>query len=119
VKDLKFKVKISEARDAQGSEEIQVDLVIDAARIRFQSVEARYQAKLYITTFYGDARGRYLGGAWQELAMNLKADTYQAALKSGIPYSVRIPRKVPGQTLKVVVYCYEADIVGSVTAKAK
>jgi VWFA-related protein len=119
VKDLKFKVKTSEASGAAGGPEIQVDLTIDVSRVRFQVVDGRHQGKLYVTTFYGDNRGRYLGGIWQEMELNLREETYAGAQKSGLPFSVRVPRQVPSQTLKIVVYDYNADIVGSATATAK
>jgi VWFA-related protein len=119
VKDLKFKVRTSEAKNADGTPEIQVDLVIDVTHVRFQNADGRYQGNLHITTFYGDPRGRYLGGIWQEMALNLLPATYLEAQKSGLPYSARIPRRVQGQTLKVVIYDYNADLVGSVTATAK
>lgn len=119
VKDLKFKVKTSGATGAAGEPEIQVDLAIDTARVRFQNVGGKYQGKLYITTFYGDSRGRYLGGVWHEMAMNLREDTYAGAQKYGLPYSVRVPRKGPGQTLKVIVYNFDGDVIGSVTTTAK
>jgi VWFA-related protein len=119
VKDLKFKVKTSEASGAGSAHEIQVDLSIDISRVKFQVVDGRYQGKLHVTTFYGDNRGRYLGGIWQEMELNLREETYKGAQRSGLPYSVRVPRQVQGQTLKIIVYDYNADIVGSATATAK
>ena len=119
VNDLTFKVTTSQATVAGGAQEIQVDLAIDISRVRFRNVGGRHEGKLYVTTFYGDNRGRYLGGMWQEMELNLREETYQGALKSGLPYTVRIPQQVKGQTLKVVVYDYNADIVGSVMTTAK
>ena len=119
VKDLAFKLRTSEAPGADGSREIQVDLSIDVSRVRFQVADGRYQGKLHVTTFYGDNRGRHLGGIWQEMELNLREETYKGAQKSGLPYSVRVPRTTPGQTLKIVVYDYNADLVGSAMATAK
>ena len=119
VKDLAFRVRTSEASGADGAREIQVDLSIDVSRVRFQVADGRYQGKLHVTTFYGDNRGRHLGGIWQEMELNLREETYKGAQKSGLPYSVRIPRTTPGQTLKIVVYDYNADLVGSAMATAK
>lgn len=119
VKDIAFKLKTSEAEGANGANEIQVDLAIDISRVRFRDVGGRHEGKLYVTTFYGDNRGRYLGGIWQEMELNLLEETYEGAQRSGLPYSVRVPRSGPGQTLKIVVYDYNADLVGSATATAK
>jgi VWFA-related protein len=119
VKDLAFRVRTSEASGADGAREIQVDLSIDVSRVRFQVADGRYQGKLHVTTFYGDNRGRYVGGIWQEIELNLREETYKGAQKSGLPYSVRVPRTTPGQTLKVIVYDYNADLVGSAMVTAK
>jgi hypothetical protein len=74
---------------------------------------------LQFTVFYGDARGRPLGDVWQTLDMNLKPDTFERFKKDGITCSTRVPLGAQGQTFKIVVYSYEADLVGSVVIKLK
>ncbi len=47
--------------------------------------------------------------------LKLKDETYQKFLQAGIPFTARIPTKPQPRYVKVIVYNYEADLVGSVT----
>ncbi len=120
VKDIGVKAAVKAVPAASGGgQEAQVDLLIQVSRLPFAGQDGRHKAALQITTFYGDARGRYLGDLWQTLDLNLRDETWQKAVKDGIPFSTRVPLQTAGQTFKIVVYSYEADKVGSVTAKLK
>ena len=50
--------------------------------------------------------------------MNLKEDTYQEAMKQGIPFAFRIPMKASDESLKLVLYNYQTDKVGSLIIRA-
>ncbi len=131
VKDLHFTVAANEEvgsrirvnprydDNAAVNTRIHVSLWIDPAEVTFHEVNDRYQGKVYITFFYGDQRGRYLGDYWDAREMNLKPETYQKVMKDGIPYDLRIPRAAPNETLKVVLYDYGSDRIGSLTTKVK
>jgi VWFA-related protein len=120
VKDIGVRAAVK-AVPAQsgGGQEAQVDLVIQVSKLPFASETGRHQAALQITTFYGDGRGRHVGDLWQTLDLNLREDTWQKAVKQGLPFSTRVPLQTAGQTFKIVVYSYEADKVGSVTTRLK
>ena len=98
---------------------MQVDLVIDAAKIPFRDENGLHSATLQLTTFYADGRGRVLGDVWQDIVLNLKPDTWQRVQREGVAVSTRVPLKAPDQQFKVIVYSYEADRVGSAVAKLK
>jgi VWFA-related protein len=120
VKDIGVKAAVKAVPAASGSgQEAQVDLVIQVSKLPFASESGRHQAALQITTFYGDGRGRYLGDLGQTVDLNLREETWQKALKDGLPFSTRVPLQVAGQTFKIVVYSYEADKVGSVTMRLR
>jgi hypothetical protein len=120
VKDIGVKAAVKSVPAASGGgQEAQVDLLIQISKVPFASQDGRHQAALQVTTFYGDGRGRYLGDLWQTLELNLREETWQKALKEGIPFSTRVPLQAAGQTFKIVVYSYDADKVGSVTARMK
>jgi hypothetical protein len=116
VKDVKFKAK---AKQDAANGDIKIDLIIDPTVVPFQAAGKLHQGKLFVTIFYGNSRGRYLGDVWDTMEMNLREESYQRVMKDGIPFSVHIPMKEPGETFKIVVYNYENDKVGSVMLKAK
>jgi VWFA-related protein len=119
VKDLRFKATAREDTSSPDKSEIKIDLQIDADKVSFQTVDGVHQGKLSVTTFYGDSKGRYLGDSWEVLEMNLKEDTYQRVLKDGITFSYRIPMKAPDESLKVVIYNYQTDKIGSEMIRVK
>lgn len=120
VKDLAVKAKVSAVPAASGAgQETQLDLVIDPSRVPFAVEGGLHRATLQITTYYGDGRGRYLGDVWQTLDLNLREATWERVRKEGIACSTRVPLAAPGQTYKIVVYSYEADLVGSVVTKLR
>jgi len=119
VKDIRFKATARDDTSSPEKPEIQIDLLIEPNAVPFQTVNTRHQGKLAITAFYGNSRGRYLGDSWKTLEMNLKEETYQRVLKEGIPFSLRIPMQAPEESIKVVLYNYQNDKVGSVMIKAK
>jgi VWFA-related protein len=119
VKDLRFKATARDNAASPEKPEIQIDLQIDPNSVPFQTEGELHQGKLSITVFYGDSRGRYLGDVWETLEISLKEDTYQKFVKEGIPFSFRIPMKAPDESLKVVLYNYQTDKVGSLMIKAK
>jgi VWFA-related protein len=119
VKDLRFKATAREDTSSPDKPEIKIDLLIEPDKVPFQIVDGLHQGKLSVTTFFGDSRGRYLGDSWEILEMNLKEDTYQKAMKEGISFSYRVPLKVSNEALKVVIYSYQSDKVGSEMIRVK
>jgi VWFA-related protein len=119
VKDLPFKVEAREDRSTPDNPQILIDMKVDASRVPFQTVNGLHKGRLYITIFYGDSKGRSLGDQWETLEMNLREETYRRVIKEGIPFSVRIPMQVPNQNLRVVVYNFDNDKVGSSFSKVR
>jgi hypothetical protein len=51
--------------------------------------------------------------------LNLREETYQQYLQSGIPFSIMVPLQARRQILKIVVYDTRSDKVGSKLLKVK
>jgi VWFA-related protein len=119
IKDLRVKAKATAAPAPGGGREARIDIVLDPARVPFTEENGLHVASLQFTTYYGDARGRYLGDAWHTLELKLRPSTWDRVSKEGIAFSTRVPIVTDGQTFKIVVYSYDADLVGSVTTTLK
>jgi VWFA-related protein len=120
IPDIRLAVKASEAAGAvPASREALVEVTIDASRILFSEDEGRFDAFLNVAVYCGDARGRLIGERSQTMDLQLTEPTYQRYRQEGIPYSVRIPLKGALGVVKVVVYDYDADLVGSSIVKVK
>lgn len=111
--DISFEISTTEVRDAKGTPQVKVDLQINPANIFFKILDDRHVARLRITIFYQDAKGKPLGADWKIMDMRLLEGTYQRILQSEIPYSVTIPLKTPKQIIKVIVYDPGSDKSGS------
>jgi VWFA-related protein len=113
LRDIPFEISTTEVQDAKGKPQVKVDLQIIPANVFFKILDDRHAARLRITTFYQDAKGKPLGADWKIMDMSLSEGTYQRILQSGIPYSTTIPLKTPKQIIKVVVYDPGSDRSGS------
>jgi VWFA-related protein len=111
--DIPFTVKAAAQPDTDGQPQVRVDLQIDFSKVAAKIIEGRYACKLRITVFYADSKGKILGSDWRILEGQLKEETYNQAVKSGVSFATTVPLKVPQQILKIVVYDEGSDKVGS------
>jgi hypothetical protein len=112
--DIRLRASASLKRPADGSgPELAVDVKIDAGRVSFADENDHHLALLDIVLFALDARGRVVDERWQKIDLNLADDAYAQCRRDGIPYNIRFPVKTGVLDVKVVVYDYGADILGS------
>jgi len=104
VHNVPFKVAVAETPDVDGQRQVRVDLQIETRKVNFQTADDLHAGRLLIAVFYLDKEGNRLGEDWKRMDMELKEETYQQLLRSGIPYSSLIPLKVPHQIVRVFVY---------------
>jgi VWFA-related protein len=96
---------------------VAVDVTIDASRVTFKQVDGRHTGSLDVTVFCGDARENLVGQSTQQMNFKLLDELHRRFLTDGIPYSVRVPVRAPATYVKVVVYDYAADLLGSAVVK--
>jgi hypothetical protein len=61
--------------------------------------------------------GKATGDAWKKIRVTVPDDKYKQTLRDGIEYTIRLPAKNSSRHLKVVVYDYRADVVGTVVTR--
>ena len=113
IEDLPFRIAITAEKGPDGRVQTKVDLLIDATRIDFKTVDERHVARLRIAVFALDDRANLIGEDWKLMNLRLQEDTYRQFLQSGIPFSVVVPATKSRLVLKVVVYDSAGDKVGS------
>ena len=119
VPDIKVTAKATPVTSSDGTLEMAVDVVVDASRLTLQQVDGRHVGAIDLTVFCGDARENLVGQIWQRMSFNLLDDTHARFLREGVPYTVRVPVRAPATHVKVVVYDYGADLLGSATVTLK
>ena len=119
VEDIKIRGGATSSRDASGASQVRVDVTIDTSRLAFELVNGRHVGSVEVAVFALDNRQRQLIDLWQRLELDLSETTYQKFAAGGLPHSATLQLQAPqqAQAVKVVVYDYAADLVGSVVLK--
>ena len=99
--------------------EVKIKLTIDASRIAFTTAEGRHVADLDLVVYASDASERLVGESRHKIDLKLKDENYQRYLREGIPFEVTMRAALPPKYVKVIVYDYAADLLGSSIVKLK
>ncbi len=119
VEDIPFEVSTMKTIATGDSQQVRVDLKVDADSVGFKLVGDRHVARLYIAVFYGKGDDDYLGSSWQTVNLELPEASYQRMLRTGIQATAMVPLEVSKQVLKVIVYDAWGDRVGSKLVKIR
>ena len=111
--------RASLSRDASGVDQVRVDVTIDTSRLVFELANGRHVGSVEVVVFAIDGRQRQVADLWQRVELDLSEATHQKFAAAGIPYNatLQVPASPQVQAVKVVVYDYAADLVGSVVLK--
>ena len=125
IRDLRVKASARTATGAAGAAgpgpgaAIDVSVTIDAARVRFGTMQNQQVATLYVGLVCLDAKQLNIGQAVEEFTLRLDDAGREQALKDGITYSGRVVARTFAPTVKVIVYDYAADLLGSAIVTVK
>jgi hypothetical protein len=114
IDDIRVKGSAGISRLNDGTFELTVDVKIDPQKLAFQFVEGEHLGKLSIGVFVFDDKGNGMGGGQQNADVRLKDDVYKQVLSTGIPYKATFPVPSGVKRVRVVVYDFKADLIGSV-----
>lgn len=119
VDDIKIVAKAARQKTGQG-ENVTVSAQIDISRVAFAMAEDRHAGELDVMIYCGDDHERVIGRLHQKIDLKLKDETYQRFLKEGgISYTGSVPVRGEAKSVKVVVYDFGSDLVGSLHVKVK
>ena len=113
INDLKVKLDASQQRNAAGANEVSVRLSIDTSRVFLSLVDGRKTGSLDILAVCFDEKGQSIGQFYQRAAVDLTDEMMQKVSRSGLPYSVKFEASPATRKVRVVVYDYRADLIGS------
>jgi VWFA-related protein len=106
-------------KQTQNGTDVSVVVNIDASRIAFTLSEGRHVADLDLLIYAADARERIVGESRHKIDLKLKDETYQRYMREGIPFDVSMRAAKTPKYVKVIVYDYAADLLGSSIVKLK
>jgi VWFA-related protein len=119
ITDIKLKLDTSLQKSESGEgRDLVVKMKIDAGRLAFRPTADGSQLGLVdIAVFYFDQHGQMLGNTWQKAELKFDQPTFQQIKQNGIPYNTRIQVSPAVRDVRVVVYDFKADLVGSADGK--
>ena len=92
---------------------------IRSPRINFTDTNGFYAASLDIAVYAGNGKEQPVGEMLRRVDLKLKADVYRAFGAQGASFDIRVPIRERPKYVKVIVYDYAADLLGSATATLK
>jgi hypothetical protein len=98
---------------------VRVDLSIDTSRITLRPANDRHAGSVEVAVFTLDGRQRQIQDLWQRIELDLTEATHQRFMTNGIPHSATLPAPPDLKAVKIVVYDYTADLVGSLVLQVR
>jgi hypothetical protein len=87
--------------------------------VRVLDREGRHVADLDLVVYVADDKERIIKESRHKVDLKLKDENYQRYLREGIPFDVTMRAAQPPKYVKVIVYDYAADLLGSSIVKLK
>jgi VWFA-related protein len=106
-------------RRIAGGVEVSVAGRIDASRLTFTQRGFLKSVRLGLTVTGLDAKRQWIGATMGQLANDVNDDTFLEYTLSGVPFSVRFPVTSVPKSVRVVVYDYGSDLMGSVNVAVR
>jgi VWFA-related protein len=114
--DLKVKMDCGlKASESGQGRDLVIALRIDPSKVVFRTTaDKSHLGLLDIAVFWFDKNGQALGNSVQKAELKIADENFATVQKEGIRYNVRFPVDAATRKLRVVVYDFKADLVGSV-----
>jgi VWFA-related protein len=117
IKDIGVKLKVSGV-SVGGERGVFVDARIDPSRLHFDLRGGVGYGRVDIAVIFMNERDQIIGGTYKKQTAHLEysPDVFAMVMKEGIPYQVQM--RVPSGTryIRLIVYDYAADLLGTAGA---
>ena len=117
--DLPVTIRNADTRGANDSLEFAAEITVDPKRMTFALEEGRRRASLEFAIFCQDDEENPVGDLWQTMNLNLSEATFDRMMREGITNAVRIRVTRPVVGVKVAVYDYASDRVGTAVRRVR
>jgi VWFA-related protein len=119
VSDIEVTLKEPVVQGEGAARHLFVEGTLHGSRIAFSRADDRHVASLDVAIFCGDASENLVGEMWRKVDLRLTDAMYQRFLQEGAALTLKVPLTGVPRYVKVVVYDYAADLLGTVVAKVK
>jgi len=115
--DIAITVRSAAARMTGRTGRVTLDISIDLSRVDFLKQGPRNVASIEVAAFAVTDRQQTAGHVWQTAELTYTDARLQEVRVAGLPLQLDVPITAPVKDMKIVVYDYGADLVGSLVAK--
>jgi VWFA-related protein len=117
--DVEFTPRFVKSEKGKGGN-VFLSVRVDTSRLAWGRDESgRHTASVEVAVYCGDGNQKIVGQVRRQLTIALTEATYQRASRDGFFRDMGIPVTVKPRNVKVIVYDYEADRVGSALVRIK
>jgi VWFA-related protein len=117
--DIKLDAKAALARGSAGERQVRVDLRIDASKLALRPVDGRHEGVIDLMILCGDEQRQVVCSLSQQMTLSMDEARYRQAMASGIPYATTVPATGAATLVKVIVYDYDADVMGVANVRVR
>jgi VWFA-related protein len=119
IRNLPVTIKTTDTLGGKDTLEFGVTVTVDPRHVAFARQDGRHQASLQIAIFCQDAEENPAGDLWQTINLNLSDATYERMMRDGITHTARIRVSKPVAGVKVAVYDFASDRVGTIVRRVR
>jgi hypothetical protein len=113
IPDLRMTAKLLDLKEAAGRY-VNVEVTLDAARLRMAKAGDRWVAALNFAVLCGDYYRKDIGQLWQSKDVFVPDSRMEDILRTGLTVTLKVPVSQPPVYVKIVAYDYGSDRIGSV-----
>jgi VWFA-related protein len=117
--DIKVKMDCALKGSEGGSgRDLVVELRIDPSRLAFRTTaDNSHLGLIDVAIFYFDKNGQMVGSWIQRPEVKISPENWETVKKDGIRFNTRFPVDAATRSIRVVIYDFKADLIGSVDGK--
>jgi hypothetical protein len=105
--------------DTTDGRQVRVQVTVDPSTLSLAEVDGRWTGALDLMILCADAQDRAVGVSDQHMKLDMSRALYEQARVAGIPYAATVPVTGPARRVKVIVYNYETDRLGTAIVEVK
>jgi len=113
--DVPFRLNTSTAKGANRVPDFVAEITVDPSRVTFSEANGVHAAELDVSVLCQDDSGDPTGDLWQRINIRLSPTEWESAQRAGVTLTLKVPVKDVVKTVKVIVYDYASDRLGSAT----
>jgi VWFA-related protein len=97
--------------------DVSVNVLVDITRVQLEQRDGIHAADLEVAMYAGNAKDLPIGDTRRRIELRLTPEEYAKALKEGVTFTMTSKVRETARVVKVVVYDYGADLVGTAVTR--